>query len=166
MLFPTALLRAIERDGQGYPVRCRTTRRYRAWRCHVCVHGADEWQRRANLTIETIHRILIRLYGDKARKVPPTFVLQLDNTSGQNKNSYVLAYLTFLAQTMFQVVEANFLPVGHTHADIDQMFRVFKGALKKCNALSRQEFLFRLQDAMIQLRLSISLIFRPIGPTG
>ena len=100
----------------------------------------------SNLTIETLHRILLSLFRDGSRPIPPKLYLQLDNTSGQNKNSYVLAYLQFLAQTLFQEVELNFLPVGHTHADVDQMFKVFKGAMDRSNALSRQEFLYRLQQ--------------------
>ena len=99
----------------------------------------------SNLTIETLHRVLVDLYGDGSRNIPPTLYLQLDNTTGQNKNNYILGYLQFLAGTIFNTVQLSFLPVGHTHCDVDQMFKVFKGELKKVDALSRQEFLYRLQ---------------------
>ena len=40
-----------------------------------------------------------------------------------NKNRYVFGYLNFLVDCgLFESVEINFLPVGHTHTDIDQLF--------------------------------------------
>jgi hypothetical protein len=39
------------------------------------------------------------------------------------KNRYIFSYLKSLVDTgVFQHVYLSFLPVGHTHADIDQMF--------------------------------------------
>ena len=40
-----------------------------------------------------------------------------------NKNRYVFGYMQFLVECgLFETVEVNFLPVGHTHTDIDQLF--------------------------------------------
>jgi hypothetical protein len=49
--------------------------------------------------------------------------VQLDNTTKENKNNYMLGYLAMLVQTaVFTVVELHFLPVGHTHNDLDGVF--------------------------------------------
>ena len=49
--------------------------------------------------------------------------MQMDNCSRENKNKYLLSYLDALVVwQVFDVVEAGFLPVGHTHCDIDQAF--------------------------------------------
>ena len=41
----------------------------------------------------------------------------------ENKNRYLFAFLKSLIDCgMFQHIYVNFLPVGHTHCDIDQLF--------------------------------------------
>ena len=57
--------------------------------------------------------------------MPEHPVIQSDNTVSQSKNTYVhiaLAYLVAIKQ--FKSVSLNYLMVGHTHEDIDQLFRV------------------------------------------
>ena len=49
--------------------------------------------------------------------------LQLDNTTKQNKGRALVSYLAYLVfRGTFEQVYLNFLPVGHTHEDIDQFF--------------------------------------------
>jgi len=57
---------------------------------------------------------------------PPIFWLQLDNTSRENKNKWTLAFCSWLVHLgwFFEVV-ISFLPPGHTHVDIDQMFSTY-----------------------------------------
>ena len=53
----------------------------------------------------------------------PILNLQLDNTSGDNKNRYVFAFCSLLTlHNVFKEVYINFLIVGHTHDDIDTLF--------------------------------------------
>ena len=41
----------------------------------------------------------------------------------ENKNRYLFAYLKSLVDCgIFEHIYLNFLPVGHTHCDIDQLF--------------------------------------------
>jgi hypothetical protein len=81
-----------------------------------------------NLTCHVINQSLLSLKG----AIPRTLHLQLDNTSKENKNSTVLTYLAILvAQGVFDSVTVNFLPVGHTHEDIDQLFSRIAQLLKK-----------------------------------
>ena len=95
----------------------------------------EEYKTGANHIIESIHRFLIAklLVGD----IAPTFYVQVDNCSRENKNRYAMSYLEFLvARNVFDVVEVSFLPVGHTHEDIDQAFSCTPCRLKVNNAIT------------------------------
>jgi hypothetical protein len=48
--------------------------------------------------------------------VPPVLYLQLDNTCRENKNKFVMAFLSYLVYLgIFRKIKVNFLLVGHTH---------------------------------------------------
>ena len=64
-----------------------------------------------NTMIDVLRRVL-----ESRDTLPPTLVLQLDNTSQENKNSRFFAYLSALVHAgTFEKIVVNFLPVGHTH---------------------------------------------------
>ena len=91
----------------------------------------------ANSTIEIIHRYISKLRNDQD-KLPPVLFIQLDNTCRQNKNKYVFGYLGLLVHYgVFTTILVSFLPVGHTHEDIDQYFSCIAGGLYLCSAASR-----------------------------
>ena len=72
----------------------------------------------ANIVIECIHHVLMD-YKEHRGYIPPVIFLQLDNTSKQNKNKFMLGYLACLvAWGVCRQVIISFLPVGHTHEDI------------------------------------------------
>jgi hypothetical protein len=105
----------------------------------------------ANVTIEILKRVLedgdivIHYCADRQ---PTTLYLQLDNTSKQNKNRYVFAFLAWLVVLgLLTDVLVSFLPVGHTHEDIDQMFSRFNSYLRHHDAHSRPELFSALQSA-------------------
>jgi len=57
--------------------------------------------------------------------------IEMDNTSRDNKNQYVLGYLTHLVDSnVFKTIYVSFLVPGHTHEDIDQLFSVLTEALR------------------------------------
>lgn len=86
--------------------------------CLLFVHFLDV-PHDPNLTCHIINQSLLSLQGP----IPRNFNLQLDNTSKENKNSTVLVYLAILLlKGVFDSVTVSFLPVGHTHEDIDQLF--------------------------------------------
>ncbi|XP_070557873.1 uncharacterized protein [Ptychodera flava] len=59
---------------------------------------------------------------------------QLDNCYRENKNRYMLSLAHVLVQyKVFDMVDLHFLPVGHTHEDIDQLFSCISRHLKKTN---------------------------------
>ena len=70
--------------------------------------------------------VLIRtLKAMKARgeDIPRKIYIQLDNTCKQNKNHYMLGVLGYLVMSgVTDKIIVSFLPVGHTHEDIDQLF--------------------------------------------
>ena len=75
-----------------------------------------------NITIQVIDRVLIDIKR-KEGSIPPVLHIQLDNTTKQNKGRYLMAYLGYLVQQgVVKEAYCNFLPVGHTHEDIDQFF--------------------------------------------
>ena len=84
------------------------------------VHGArklayaylvTDFTKETNTGIEVLRRTI-----DAQEKLPPTLILQLDNTSQENKNSRMFAFLAQLVEAkVFERVIVNFLPVGHTH---------------------------------------------------
>jgi hypothetical protein len=74
-------------------------------------------------------------FASTEKEIPKTLFLQLDNTTRQNKGKYLMAYLSLLVEHgVFDEVRVNFLPKGHTHEDVDQLF-------------SRLGVLLRTQDA-------------------
>lgn len=98
----------------------------------------DEHQKGANHIIECIHRFV----NDHAREgpLPRRLFVQLDNCTRENKNKYLLSYLEALVLwRVFDSVEVGFLPIGHTHSDIDQAFSTTSDRLRYHNAVTLAE---------------------------
>ena len=82
----------------------------------------DDYESDANHIIEAIHRVLFRRKAER-RKLPPVLFIVTNNCTRENKNRYLLSYLELLVRNdVFEEVHLCFLPIGHTHADIDQSF--------------------------------------------
>ena len=70
-----------------------------------------DYTKETNTNLEVLRRTL-----DAQEALPPTLVLQLDNTWQENKNSHFFAFVAELVEAkVFERVIVNFLPVGHTH---------------------------------------------------
>jgi hypothetical protein len=88
-----------------------------------------------NVTIQAFWESLCALHKDGG--IPPTIFLQLDNTSKQNKGKYLVAFCELLVSLkVCKEIKINFLPVGHTHEDIDQFFSRLAILLRRTDALS------------------------------
>ncbi len=95
----------------------------------------QEHQTGANHVIEVLHRFLSR--KRREGNLPRKLFVQLDNCSRENKNKYVMAYLELLvANSVFDRIECGFLPVGHTHEDVDQAFSTTSSRLRVTNAIT------------------------------
>jgi hypothetical protein len=79
---------------------------------------------------------------------PRTWFIQMDNCSGDNKNKFVFSFLsTLVAKGYFDTIVVSFLPVGHTHEDVDQLFSILAARLALNGIhLSREEFDALLRD--------------------
>jgi len=56
--------------------------------------------------------------------LPPILNVQMDNANRDNKNCYVFCFWSLLvANKIFQEVYVKFMIVGHTHDNIDALFR-------------------------------------------
>ena len=59
------------------------------------------------------------------------------NCFRENKNKYILGYLSYLIKIkLFNEVIINFLPIGHTHNDADQLFSVLSHGFNNHNAFT------------------------------
>lgn len=71
-----------------------------------------------NIVIECLHHVFVDYWKNRGY-IPSVIYLQMDNTSKQNKNKYMLGFLACLvAWGVCRQVVLSFLPVGHTHEDI------------------------------------------------
>lgn len=90
-----------------------------------------------NVTIQAIKEVLVDTRNKEGR-LPPVLHVQLDNTTKQCKGKFLMAYLADLVDKgVFREVHVGFLPVGHTHEDIDQLFSRISVNLRVNNAVSR-----------------------------
>ena len=89
----------------------------------------------SNLTLTVIVNVLVDFA--KTNQFPEVLYLQMDNTCRENKNRFVLTFCSALVHLQIfkkvsvlllhnydflSQVQIIFLPVGHTHEDIDQVF--------------------------------------------
>jgi hypothetical protein len=113
----------------------------------VLIHGEaihaytyfENFKQGNNVTIEAIHQSLC---DKKARdgKLPSTLFIQLDNTSKQCKGRFMIGFLGYLIQQgVFKSIVLSFLPVGHTHEDIDQVFSRLSVYLACHDAITMEE---------------------------
>jgi hypothetical protein len=77
----------------------------------------------AAVEAHAVEMVALGLVRDYPTGIPPYITLQLDNTAKQNKGKYLIAFCEILvARKVCEQITINFLPVGHTHEDIDQFF--------------------------------------------
>lgn len=79
----------------------------------------DNVKQGTNVTIEVMYQALLDMESHN-EAIPDVLFLQMDNTAKQCKNQYMWGFLGYLAmRKIFRKVVVSFLPVGHTHEDID-----------------------------------------------
>ena len=85
----------------------------------------------SNTTLTCIVKVLSMIQKDLG-KFPKNLHIQMDNTSADNKTRMILSMGQRLVECgLFWRVTFGFLPVGHTHCDIDQSFSVIAQYLKR-----------------------------------
>jgi len=101
----------------------------RSFNCYV---SEPQVRHDTNLSLTCLHHTLM----EELKEGPPvdTLYVQVDGGS-ENKNQWVLAYFVLLISLgLFTKIKMCFLPVGHTHEDIDQGFSCIARKLRRCNA--------------------------------
>lgn len=105
----------------------------------------QEHQTGANHVVEVLHRFINQKHT--TGPLPSKFYVQLDNCSRENKNRFVLGYCEMLvALSIFESVEVGFLPVGHTHEDVDQAFSSTSARLRVRNAITLEDMQQELRE--------------------
>ena len=118
--------------------------------CFLC---NDSMQLGSNATIEVLWRVLLITLKQEGC-LPPHLYLQLDNTARQCKSQYVKGFAaTLVACGVFKKITITYLPVGHTHEDIDQMFSVFSKKLEVQDAYTREALATIIRTSMVEPRL-------------
>lgn len=152
------IIDGADQAAYGLPYHCMTTHsvqgkyKVRGHMMGAIVHGrrtyglvgVDNVKYGTNVTIETLHHVL----QDQAASgdLPDCLYLQLDNTGRQCKSRFMFGWLGCLVKWgMFKDVYVSFLPVGHTHEDIDQLFSRLATYLRFNDARSRIEMCRALQ---------------------
>jgi hypothetical protein len=95
----------------------------------MCYTWHDQFPTSSDAVITIILMVLCECAKDGP--LPETLYLHLDNCWRENKNKYVLGIAHMLVQRkVFKRVKIAFLPVGHTHNIVDQMFSCFANKLR------------------------------------
>lgn len=130
--------------------KCKASSEATKLRMHVIgaiVHGSATYAYTSPAHVAQGHNVTIQALWDtmvhekrKRGRLPGTLYLQLDNTTKQCKGRYLNGFLAVLVNAgVFKKVVVSFLPVGHTHEDIDQFFSRISVALRSNDALSRDQ---------------------------
>ena len=101
----------------------------------------------ANLTWTVIWKTLCALLK-KHGCWPEMIHLQLDNTTGENKNEVMIMLGAWLASVKVKQVRVYFLPVGHTHIIIDQIFGIITVGLRRVELLTPRALMMNIDATM------------------
>jgi hypothetical protein len=105
-----------------------------------------EWAASSNLTLTALCHIIREI--SELGPLPDKLHVQMDNTAKDNKNHYLLGFCSMLiAEQLFKEVVVFFLPVGHTHQDIDQTFSLIARRISQHGAYSLPHLMKIVKDA-------------------
>nr|XP_006821263.1 PREDICTED: uncharacterized protein LOC102800784 [Saccoglossus kowalevskii] len=84
----------------------------------------------SNLTMN----ILLEVLKEVKNHLAKVLYLQLDNCFRENKNRFLLSLMELMVEIdIFEEIYVSFLPVGHTHENVDQMFSKISARLQHNN---------------------------------
>ena len=125
----------------------------------------EEYETGANHIVEVVHQTLQRK-KDTIGRLPPVLMVQVDNCIRENKNRYFMSYFQLLVHLgVFKMVQISFLPIGHTHADIDQTFSSISTHLKINDAITLPDLVEELEKCYAR-RVTASELVGVINYSG
>ena len=96
-------------------------------------------------------------------KLPEKLHVQMDNTKKDNRNNIVYGFLASLVDRGFlQEVELSFLPIGHTHEDIDAFFSRIAKQVKTKKCLTIDDLANRIRASSQQTQVTVQVIEKVI----
>jgi hypothetical protein len=96
----------------------------------------------SNLTGTILLDVLKRMADTTDGKLPPVLFLHMDNCGRENKNHTIMALLgSLVKKKVFRVIYLHFLPVGHTHAKVDQRFSVISTRFHNLDAFTMPQLM-------------------------
>jgi hypothetical protein len=112
----------------------------------------------SNTTLTILMSAISRLRQIRGGTLPKYMHFQMDNTNSDNKTHVCLIFGAALVEAgIFEQVTFGFLPVGHTHADIDQCFSRISSYLHRKPAHSLVELQKAVKNTFMQLTYSVIL---------
>lgn len=135
-----AMLKAKDIDAAGIPLQTKLLGVLVPGRGFFSFITLPTLYHGANLTWTALLHVLDLLKN--GRTLPPVLLLQLDNCGRDNKNQLCFAILgLFVHLGMFEEIQMNFMPVGHTHNEIDQHFSVISQKIRAVDILTPEALL-------------------------
>lgn len=132
--------------GHKLKVKCVGVLEHRKEKKLTLFPMTEEFQTGANHVIEAAHLTLDQRAKDSGGVLPEILFVQADNCTRENKNKYFMAYFEMLvALGVFETVEISFLPVGHTHTDIDQAFSAVSRRLRFVDSVTMADLISELK---------------------
>ena len=119
----------------------------------------DHYEQGSNMIVSIIYRLILDFY-EEHKMLPKILDLNLDNCYRENKNRFMFAFLHALVELdVFCEIQVNFLMVGHTGNNCDQLFSIltqeFKSEIK-----SLEELFDKMKSAPIEPKPEVeSLLF-------
>jgi hypothetical protein len=106
----------------------------------VCYINDDTLPNDSNLNMQILLDV-IQTEQDRHGYLPEVCYIQLDNAP-DNKNKWLLTLCAILvAVNLFRKIKIGFLPTGHTHEDIDQLFSRIAEYLRAQNILCLKDLI-------------------------
>ena len=109
-----------------------------------------------NLSVECLQRTL-QWVEDVRGELPPTLYLQLDNCWRENKNNVLINWLASLVERgLFPGgIEVGFLPMGHTHNEVDQAASRISIALRRRDIHTAAQLMAMLKECFSELDVEL-----------
>ena len=123
----------------------------------ICYVTRDNVASDPNLSVECLQRSLRHAEEQLNGRLPPVLYLQLDNCWRENKNRTLLNWLGSLVERglFSEGIEVGFLPVGHTHNEVDQIASRISIAVRNRDIRTPLQMMALLKESCEGMRVEL-----------